>query len=90
LNSLLSGRKKTQCYSHKRWTNEWGPDTCLGRHSKLNAYDLPYVWISEIEEHIERYYRTIKLDVDITTTLYGHLMKAAKRRTEKARQMVDD
>ena len=63
---------------------------CLGRHSKLNACDLPYVWISEIEEHIERYYRTIKLDVDITTTLYGHLMKAAKRRTEKARQMVDD
>ena len=63
---------------------------CLGRHSKLNACDLPYVWISEIEDHIERYYRTIKLDVDITTTLYGHLMKAAKRRTEKARQMVDD
>ena len=36
-------------------------------------------------------YRTKEiLDVDVTTTLYGHLMKAAKRRTEKARQMVDD
>ena len=29
--SPTSGEKKTQCYSHTTWTNEWGPDS---RHDR--------------------------------------------------------
>ena len=61
---------------------------CIGRHSKHDPCDLPYVSITDIEDQIERYYQTIKLDEAIADTLYGHIIDAAKKRNARARRLA--
>ena len=45
---------------------------CVARHGKLTLCDLPYVWVQDIEEQVERYYQTIKLNEEAVETLYSH------------------
>ncbi len=60
---------------------------CLGRHGKLTLCHLPYVSVADVEDQIERYYQTIRLDEATADTLYGHIIEAAKKRNGKALKM---
>jgi len=57
---------------------------CIGRHGGSVPCDLPYVSVADIESQIEQYYETVKLDETSADTLYGHIIKAAKKRSAKA------
>ena len=61
---------------------------CLARHEKRTLCDLPHIWVAEIEEQVERYYQTIKLDEATVDTLYGHIIAAAKRRNARALKLA--
>ena len=61
---------------------------CVARHGKLTLCDLPYVWVKDIEEQVERYYQTIKLDEAAVETLYSHIVGAAKKRNTRALKMA--
>ena len=61
---------------------------CLGRHGKRTLCDLPYVSVEDVEEQIERYYQTIKLDEATGDILYGHIIEAAKKRNARALMMA--
>jgi DNA invertase Pin-like site-specific DNA recombinase len=60
---------------------------CLGRHENRTLCDLPYVSVDDVEEQIEHYYQTIKLDATTADTLYGHIIEAAKKRNAQAFKM---
>jgi len=57
---------------------------CIGRHGKHVPCDLPYVAVADIEDQVEHYYQTIKLDEATADTLYGHIIDAAKKRNSRA------
>ena len=61
---------------------------CIGRHGKRVPCDLPYVAVADIEDQIERYYQTVKLDEATTDTLYRHIIDAAKKRNAKALKLA--
>jgi len=61
---------------------------CIGRHAKRTPCDLPYTWVSDIEEQIERYYQTIKLDEATADALYRRILEAAKKRNASALKMA--
>ena len=61
---------------------------CIGRHGKHVPCDLPYVSVADVEDQIERYYQTVKLDEATVDTLYGHIIKAAKKRSAKALKLA--
>jgi site-specific DNA recombinase len=61
---------------------------CLGRHGKQVPCDLPYVSVTEIEDQIERYYQTVKLDEGTADTLFRHIIDAAKKRNAKALKLA--
>jgi site-specific DNA recombinase len=61
---------------------------CIGRHQKRNDCDLPYVWVADIEEQLERYYQTVKLDEQTADSLYNQIIKAATKRNERAHKMA--
>ena len=61
---------------------------CLGRHRKRVPCDLPYVSVADIEDQVERYYHTVKLDESTVDSLYGHIIEAAKKRNARALKMA--
>ena len=54
----------------------------------MNDCDLPYVSVADIEDQIEQYYQTIKLDRATADSLYGHIVSAAKKRNARALRMA--
>nr|MDA8358549.1 recombinase family protein [Actinomycetota bacterium] len=61
---------------------------CIGRHGGHVPCDLPYISVADIESQIEQHYETIKLDQVTAETLYGHIIKAAKKRSVKALKLA--
>jgi site-specific DNA recombinase len=61
---------------------------CLGRHGKLTPCDLPYVSVADIEDQIEQYYQTIKLDEASADRIFGHIITAAKKQNARALRMA--
>lgn len=61
---------------------------CLARHDKYMKCDLPHIWVSDIEEQVERYYQTIKLDQATADSIYRNIIKAAKTRNARALKMA--
>ena len=61
---------------------------CLGRHAKNTSCDLPYVWVSDIESQLVDYYKSIELDTRTAETLYRHIIAAAAKRNERAKQLA--
>jgi hypothetical protein len=44
--------------------------------------------VADVEDQIERYYQTVKLDEATADTLYGHIIKTAKKRSAKALKLA--
>ena len=61
---------------------------CLGRHGQLTPCDLPYVPVVDIEDQIEEYYQTIKLDEATADRIFGHIITAAKKQYARALRMA--
>ena len=61
---------------------------CIGRHGRRTDCDLPYVWVSDIEEQLVSYYKSIELDPGTAEVLYRHIIGAASIRNKHAKKLA--